>query len=290
MLLSIIVVNFRTKEQTIICVSSVYQLYEKQFLDNGFELIIVDNNSQDSSLEFLTSRIKGFKNVRIVESQENGGFGKGNNLGASLSKGDYLLFLNSDTKVNKSGFMQMIHIFKQYPNAGIVGGLMKNYNDFPQQSASHFYSLFYVLLLLLGIERIFGVNNPKTFQKVDWVKGGFFMIKKQLFEKLRGFDEHIFMYVEDMELCFRANALGFTVYFYPSAFVLHANQGSSNRTFAIKHIYQGISYFYKKHYPHWQQIMLQFILKAKAYILIIVGRLSNNSYLIETYEEALRVI
>jgi GT2 family glycosyltransferase len=133
-------------------------------------------------------------------------------------------------------------------------------------------------------------KNPTKPMEVAWVKGALLMIRKELFERLKGFDEEICMYTEDMELCYRAKEIGEKVYFYPTKDILHKDQGSSNRTFAIINIYKGILYFYKKHMPAWQMHFVRALLISKATILVIVGTITHNTYLSSTYAQALTVL
>lgn len=114
------------------------------------------------------------------------------------------------------------------------------------------------------------------------------MIRREVFRKLEGFDRNIFMYVEDMELCFRVKKLGYNIVFSPESSLYHAEYGSSNRTFAIINIYKGILYFYKKHKP-WQYLIVKVLLAAKALVAICIGVLTNNSYLKDTYRQGLRL-
>ena len=114
------------------------------------------------------------------------------------------------------------------------------------------------------------------------------MIKKSLFEKLSGFDEKFFMYIEDMELCYRVDKLGSATYFYPDVTVLHKELGSGNRSFAIINIYKGILHFYARHKNHFQYLVAKTLLKLKARAAILVGIITGNSGLIKTYSEAIR--
>jgi len=116
------------------------------------------------------------------------------------------------------------------------------------------------------------------------------MIKKKLFEDLGGFDKNIFMYMEDMELCFRVNKAGFDVYFFPDVNILHKERGSGNKTSAILNIYKGILYFYKTHKTNFEYNSARHILKTKAVILKNLGVLLNNAYLKKTYGEALEIL
>lgn len=293
MKLSIVTLNYNKPELTINCLTSIYKQYEKEFSDNTFECIVVDNNSEDDSVKILRETIKknSYKNVTVINHKENKGFGAGNNVGARAAKGIYILFLNNDTQVKDSGIKKMVNYMEQHVEAAILGGQVRNADGTLQASAGTFFTLWYVFLLLLGLQK-YGLldRNPKTIEKVDWVKGALLMIQREVFEKIGGFDEKIFMYTEDMELCYRAKQQDFQTYFFPDIIVLHAEHGSSNRTFAIIHIYEGLQYFYKKYKSPFEQNMLQLFLITKARIAVIIGKLTKNTYLIATYEEALTTI
>jgi len=293
MQISIISINYKKKDLTIACLKSLQDQFEKEFSQNQIETIIVDNASNDGSVESIRDFIKdnNYKNSIVLESKENGGFGKGNNLGAKNAKGELLLFLNNDTTAEDNGIMQMAKYLKEHNEISILGGQLRNTDGSIQVSVGSFYSLIKAILLLLGMQR-FGIidKNPKEIKKVEWVKGGLFMIRKDVFESLRGFDENIFMYTEDMELCYRAKLKGYETFFYPNVTVLHAEHGSTSRTFAIVNIYKNLLYFYKKHKSYVEYLILKTILTIKAVFLIIVGKLIGSSYLLKTYKEALRSI
>lgn len=293
MRLSIILLNYKRKELTAACIASVYKQYQKQFEKNEFELIVIDNFSEDDSVAFLKKTFprKDYKNIYVIPNSENAGFGRGCNFGAQYAKGEYLLFLNNDTQVLDTGFLGMMDFLDARPRVGIVGGKMENENRTPQPSTGKFYTLYNATLMLLGLERFgIGYTSPTAIKKVDWVSGSSLMIRRAIFEKIGGFDKEIFMYVEDVDICYRVKKIGYLTYFYPFVTITHVGQGSTNRTFAIVHIYEGLLHFYKKHYAAWQVWVLQCILKMKAIVLITLGKLLHKQYLISTYEEALNVV
>jgi len=115
------------------------------------------------------------------------------------------------------------------------------------------------------------------------------MIKRDIFIDIGKFEKEIFMYMEDQELCYRAKLRGFATYFYKDVEIIHKERGSSNKTFAILNIYKGIKLFYKKHKPQWQYLIALFLLKAKAFILVVLGEIVNNKYIKDTYRQALKV-
>lgn len=293
MLVSIITLNYNKSNLTIDCLESLYQQFKNEFLQEEIEVIIVDNASADESVKLISNTIskKKYKNIKLIPNSENSGFSKGCNLGVKSAIGDYLLFLNNDTLVKDGGILKMAKYMQDNPQVSILGGQLKNTDGSLQVSTGNFYTLPRAIMLFLGGQR-FGLvdKSPKEISKVDWVKGGLLMIKKEVFEKLKGFDENIFMYTEDMELCFRAKKRGYNTYFYPDVLVYHAEYGSTNRTFAIVNIYKNILYFYKIHRSKPEYIILKFILLVKSYLLIIAGNLLGNSYLKTTYKEALNAI
>lgn len=286
--LSIIILNYKTKVLTINCINSIIEQYKKELTDNKFEIILLDNNSKDQSIEdFRKLKVPG---LTIVESKENLGFAKGCNLGAKHASGEYLLFLNSDTLIKDQGFVKMVDYFKSNKNIGVLGGKLKNADGTSQPSSGKFYNLFNLTLMLLGFEKK-GLlrESPNEIKKVDWVSGASFMIKRDLFNKLGGFEKEIFMYMEDMELCFRAKLKGLPTYFYPNIMLFHLERGSSDKTFAILNIYKGILIFYKKHKPKWQYYIVRFMLKTKSILLVSFGKIMNNKYLKETYSKTLKI-
>lgn len=293
MLLSIVTLNYKKPELTISCLESLWEQYEAEFQKNEMEVFIVDNDSQDDSVEKIRKEItnKKFHNMHVIANPVNSGFGAGCNTGAKASKGEFILFLNNDTLVKDKGLVKMVEYCKEHPDVAILGGQLRNFDGSLQASTGKFYTLWYALLLLLGGQR-YGLldRSPDKIVEVDWVKGGLLMIRRDIFEKLKGFDEKIFMYTEDMELCYRAHMIGEKVYFYPDVRVLHKENASSNKTFAIVNIYKNLLYFYKKHRSRFEYLLLKFLLEAKAKSLLAAGKATKNSYLVETYERALKEI
>jgi len=282
--LSIIILSYNTKNLLLKCVQSVVAKYSDQIKKNELELIVVDNASVDGSVQ----AIEKVKEIKLIENKENYGFSKGNNIGAGKASGEYILFLNSDTKVEDQGLLKMIDFLDNNKNAGILGGSLLNLDGSKQSSCGNFYNLFNLTIALMAGERLGLIRKrPAKIDKVDWVSGASMMVRRNLFEKLRGFDEKLFMYMEDMELCFRAKKLGYQTFFYPEVKIIHQELGSSNRTFAIVNIYKGILYFYKKH-KIWQYPLVKIMLLTKAIAAILIGFIINNNYLKKTYFGALK--
>ena len=289
--LSIIILNYNTKDLTLNCINSIVSQYEDKLNNGRFEIILVDNNSRDDSVTAF-KKLK-LANFSLIESKENTGFSRGCNLGARHAKGKFLLFLNSDTQIKDQGFLKMIQYFDDKKDLGILGAKLKNEDGTNQLSAGKFLNLFYLFLMLTSdhfLYKRFTRVSPNVIKKVDWVSGAALMIKRNTFKLLGGFEKGIFMYMEDMELCYRARLKGLDTYFFPEIMLFHEEGRSSGRTFAIINIYKGVSIFYKKHKSNFEYKLAIAMLKTKALLLVVLGKILNNKYLLKTYIEALNSI
>jgi len=250
-----------------------------------FEIIVVDNDSDDKTV--LEAKKFGDK-IKIFETGANLGFAKGINYGAQRSTGQYLLFINPDAVWSTGEIGNLISVFEENEKIGIVGGRLVNNNGVSEKSAGKFMSFWGTVLLAFGLDEAFGIRmSPDKITRVDLVSGGFMMVKNEVFKKLDGFDENLFMYIEDMELCYRAKKLGFLTYFTPVASIEHTGQGSSNRSFAVRNIFKGLLYFQKKHGNPLSYFLIKILLTAKAGMLVLIGKLLNNKYLVDTYADVI---
>lgn len=286
--ISIIVLTYNSQNYIGLLLESLISKYKEEILKDRLEIIICDNNSQDDTLKKV-GEVKTEK-LRIVVNKENSGFAKGINLGEKQARGKFLLFINPDAVFSEGDIFSLTKEFDD-EKVAIVGGRILQKNGKRELSCGKFYNFFNVFLLCLGLEEKLGVrSSPLKDQAVDSVSGGFMMVKKEIFDKATGFDEKLFMYIEDMELCFRLKKLGFKVLFSNAATIQHVGQGSSNRTFAIVNIYKGLLYFHKKHKGIVSFFLTKVLLFIKAVSLVIIGKISNNEYLARTYTQALKAL
>lgn len=277
-MVSIVVLSYNTASYLTECLTSVY----KNVQDLPFEIIVVDNNSKDNSVHMIKTR---FPKVKLIEEEENLGFAKGVNLGVKHALGEWVLFLNSDTRVNKGSLEALVEFARENPQAVVVGGKLRNKDGSTSSSYSSFYTPLKTFLFLFWPKK--KERKLNTPAEVDWVSGGFMLVRKEIFDEVHGFDQHFFMYIEDMEFCFRLRKKGYKVYYNPKAVVEHIGQGSSNRSFAIIQIYKGLLYFYKKH-KRTEYPLIKAMLLAKASVSFLVGLLRNDNYLKSTYTEVFR--
>jgi hypothetical protein len=241
--LSIIIINFNTKNLLKNCLDSIFG----QTKDINFEVIVVDNGSTDFSQKMVKER---FPQVLLVENQKNLGFAKANNQGAKLAKGDYLLFLNSDTLIVDNALYKLVKFAQKNKNLGLCAPtLLLEDGSFQKGAFGPEPTLWQ---LTLG-------RFLKT-KKIAWLSGAALLIKKDLFEKLGGFDENFFMYYEDVDLGKRVREAGYEISVCPEARVIHFLGQSIKKNRQRKLLYfQSQGHFYKKHYGFLAYLILSLI-------------------------------
>jgi len=285
--LSFVILTYNSSKYIHNLLNSLFVKFGSQLKDGEYEIIVVDNNSTDTTVEIVEKNFD--KKVHLCKNTENSGFAKGINIGSKIAKGSYVLFINPDAEVIDGEVSSLLSVFNMHEKAGVVGGRILNWQGKDELSAGKFYTLINTLLLSFGLEEVLRVRfSPKKIQKVDFVSGGFMMVKKDVFEKFGGLDENLFMYIEDMEFCYRIKKKGLETYFCPGLTIRHIGQGSSDKSFAIVNIYKGLLYFHKKHMGFPSFLCVAMLLKTKALTLVILGQLMNNKYLSSTYTKALK--
>jgi GT2 family glycosyltransferase len=290
--LSIIILNWNTKDLLLDCLQSIFQHTKKV----KFEVIVCDNDSSDGSLEAVR---KKYKKVKTIQNGGNVGFSKGNNPGMKMAKGRYLLLLNTDTKVDHDVFSQMVKWMDQNKQAGILGPKLLNADSSLQPSAGNLPNLWGIFAQLGFPIHLFAQIIPylrnipilkipyKSYYKnpriTGWVSGSCFLIRRQVYAQIGGLDENIFMYVEETEYCKRATDAGWQVWINPDFHLFHLERGSSTsgKKGSVLGIYKGLYYYFRKHHSVWQLYLLAIILKIGAII-----RLPLN---VDTYSSALKI-
>lgn len=286
--LSIVIVSFNTKELTLKCLESVF----KHTTGVKFEVIVVDNASEDGSLVAISRKYKS--KVNLIKNKENIGFGAANNQGMSIAQGRYICLLNSDTALIGNLFDKAIEWFDQRAllevgsAVGVIGVKLLNSDRSEQESYSSFPTLMNVFnKVILG--HFMPVRLSGKLKKVDWVKGACMILKREVFERVGGFDPNVFMYVEETEWCYRIRKAGYAIAYWPFGSLIHYGGASSQdgQRAIFKGIFRGYRYFYAKHYPRWQLTALENILRIKAHGMLIVGKLFGKKKYVEVYRSVL---
>lgn len=260
MKLSIIIINHNTPDLVYNCVRSI-----KKYLHNiSYEIIVVDNGSKEGLRvqDLGLGKVLPTADCQLLALKENLGFGKGNNLGAKKAKGQYLWFLNSDTLLIDSSIEKLLDFLDQKKEIGIASPIL--YNDIECKKIQPFFFAKFQSLSNLIIRR----NRPKMidpstgeeFFETDVVVGASLFIKKEIFDKVGGFDKNIFMFFEDDDLCFRVKKLGFRVVVYCRSKIVHLQGKSINKNSSRKTLYyQSQAYFWNKHYGFFPTLIMRIL-------------------------------
>ena len=240
--ISIILVNYKTPQLLLDCISSIVA----ETGEVRYEIIVVDNNSADESEELVR---KNYPQVRWVNTGYNAGFARANNVGIRIAQGTYSLLLNSDTIVKEKAIVKSLHryqLYEQTTNIGLLGCQIVHFDGYVQYNSNQGSALwsklrksnpFYILIdrvlhggraaTIKADEEQQRLRSHQTEHETGWLGGAFLLFNTA---KITGqdalLDEDFFMYCEDQEWCLRLKAMGMHHYFYPGAYILHAEGGS----------------------------------------------------------------
>ncbi len=231
--ISIIIVNWNTRDILRNCIASIYA----QTKDTEFEVIVVDNASTDDSPEMVK---KEFPKATIVENLENRGFAAANNQGIRIAKSRYMLLLNSDTVVLDQAIAKIISFAEDNPDAAVVGCKVINPDGTLQRTCFMFPSLLNMFLSstylykLFPKSRFFGREqmtwwNRNDIREVNAVSGCFMLVRRKAIEQIGLMDEQFFMYAEETDWCYRFKKAGWRVVFAPVAEIVHLGGQSTSQ-------------------------------------------------------------
>ncbi len=265
--LSIIIVNFETPFHTIQCLDSI----ERNRPGFPFEIILIDNGSKDGSLDEIRSR---FPEVTCIETGENLGFARANNLGINNSRGKYVLLLNSDTKILDNALDRLVQDLEADESTGAVGPrqldgrgkLQLSWGSFPTFIAEIFRKVLHHRLSLNDF-RIRDYLETKFAGKneVGWVSGSCLMARREALFEAGLLDPHFFMYFEDIDLCERIRRTGREIHFNSDVTIVHYGGVSAKKNILnvlVEYRHSQI-YFTKKYYGLGGVALLKTLLFVK---------------------------
>lgn len=276
---SIMVVSYNTRELTLACLESAFA--ETRAV--SFEIIVVDNASTDGSASDIVAR---FPKVKLLASNENLGFAGANNLASKDSSGRYIVLLNPDTIVLDGAIARLVRFAEKHRDYDIFSGRTL-FADLTLNPTSVWrkptlWNSFCRAAGLSGVvknSRFVGSDNyggwaRDTVREVDIVSGCFLLIRRELWEKLGGFDTTYFMYGEDWDLCLRAKALGARCLFYPDAEIIHYGGASEPvRADKLVRLFQTKAKLYGSHFSPIKARTLTLMLRLWVWRCIISGEL-----------------
>jgi GT2 family glycosyltransferase len=234
---SIIIVSFNTRDLLRECI----QTLKAQAGGVSYEVIVVDNNSQDSSADMVE---REFPEATLIRSEINLGFAAANNRGFAVARGRYIVLLNSDAFLRPGALPISVERMDADPSIGVGGARLVGRDDSWQPSARMFPSLANDFLMLSGLSAkyphspFFGRPDrtwadPNQPAEIDWVPGAYSIVPRAVLETVGYFDEKFFLYYEEVDLCRRIKAAGHRIWYWPDVVVVHLG-GESSKT--IKHL------------------------------------------------------
>lgn len=277
---SVIIVSWNVRDLLLSCIDSVC----KMTAGGDYEIIVVDNASSDGTAEAVKTR---FPAVRLIESRENLGFARGCNLGAEKAGGRYFFFLNPDTELKKGALDNLLSFLESGREVAVAGAKLLWPDGSYQDSYRRFFGVLFSILEVFEFHYYFPKNGVylhslydlEVFREpaeVDWVVGAAFAVRRESFEKAGGFDEKIFMYAEDADLCRRIAGAGGKIYFLPQAEVIHY-KGKSSGLSNVRSVdyYKSLYYYHLKHSGSLKALLFRAALSfwSAFYVLAILLKL-----------------
>lgn len=247
--LSIIIVNYNTNTLTIQCIESVYASIGKEL---SFEIIVIDNQSTREHPELIKEKCPG---ISLLQCKDNLGFGRANNLGIHLSKGRYILLLNSDTLIVENALVKCVKFmdseFASANNIGLMGCKLLNADLSFQNSTFEKSNMGrYMISSNVLLNHIFSSFRKKVNRSesrfVGAVSGAFMLFRNEVFEKIQPFDPDFFLYSEETELCRQRLARHYRIYYWNEASIIHLGGGSSKSETYLQHVVSYALSWYKK--------------------------------------------
>ena len=279
--LSIIIVNYNVKE----FLQNLLYSIEKASTNITKEVIVVDNASDDGSVNLIKEK---FPSVKLIENQSNVGFGIANNQALKLANGEFLLLINPDAVVSEDTFDKMICFFKKNPDAGLAGCKILNPDGTLQLACRRsFPGPWTSFCKVTGLSNLFPgsklfarynltyLDIDQTYE-VDAISGSFMMMRREVYEKVGGFDEHFFMYGEDLDLSYRIKQAGYKVFYVHTTQIIHY-KGESTRRSSLdetKVFYEAMHLFVKKHFS--SSFIIEVILRAAIVVRSILAFLGKR--------------
>ena len=327
--LSIIIVSYNTAALTIQTIESTLEACAQKNHPLNAEIIVIDNDSQDTSVIDIERIAKQSKKipVTLIKNKTNTGFATANNQGMKIAKGKYVLLLNSDTIVSKNALISIVEAFDQNPidnttsdlssyhgkldKLGIQAATLLNPNKTPQPQGGSFPTLFslFTHMSMLDDLPLIGWLLPSTqhtgkrseipnllqssnqLQQKEWVAGTALAIRKVVVERIGMLDEKIFMYGEDIEYCIRAKNHHWDIAENLGSVIIHMGNASGSSKRAIVGELTGYLYIWSKHKPYWQYPLVKAMILFGCHARVLLfGTILGNQIKKEIYQHALEEI
>ncbi len=248
---SIIIVNYNVRILIQKCLTSIFESLKDSNLK--FEVIVIDNCSADGSNEMIKNE---FKNVILIENKVNVGFPAANNQGFNICQGSFVFMLNPDTEIIDDAIEKLFHFISKHKEYALIAPKLLNTNRTHQYSVWRFPTLYYVFAELFHLNFLIKRKNyiDKDFNQLfiaDSFSGAALFFNRSLLDEIGLLNESLF-WIEDIDYCFRINAAGLKMAYYPEAQIIHHIGQSAKKNYNISisnQIYNKIKFF-NTHHSH----------------------------------------
>jgi GT2 family glycosyltransferase len=271
---TVTIVNYNTVGKLRDCLASIRETTTGM----AAETIVVDNGSTDGSVEMVRTE---FPEVRLVATGENLGFGRAHNRAMAMGTGRYFIVLNPDTVIEPGTFRRLVAFMDATPDAGACGPTIKDatgalahsgHYDFSLVSmTANAFNLRAVLPSDAVLRRRFGrwlrhvhsaYHPHDAVRVVDWIDGACLVVRHEVYTRIGGFDENIFLNAEDWEWCYRIRLDGWRIYHVPDVALRHLMHQSKEQVYVPSFVahYRAMMYVFRKHYSYASYLLLRVIL------------------------------
>jgi GT2 family glycosyltransferase len=275
--LTICIVNWNTSDLLRDCLNSIFN----NTWNASLEVIVVDNDSADSSVEMLK---REFPQVNLIANHENVGFARANNQAIKQSHGKYILLLNSDTVVLPDSLDSMVSFMKSHPETGMVGCKLVNTDGSTQRSSwqgfpslqSAVVNAFYLWRLLPNHSWVHSsevsISEHQSELEVDHLLGACMLVRREVIDSVGGMDDQYFLFLEETEWCYRIKKKGWSIYYLPFTQIIHIGQQSvhMNPERNLPEEYRNFVRFYRniQNPPKYKLMALKIVIASAAIIRI----------------------
>lgn len=231
---SIVIVSYNTRDLLRDCLASLDKIKN----EIPFEIIVSDNGSTDGSVDLIK---KEFSGVTLIENKKNLGFAAGNNKAKGLCRGEYVLFLNSDTVVSPHSIKESALYLDRHSKVGALTCkvILKN-GQLDKDTRRSFPTPWVALTHFSGLDRLFpsspifarywyGFKSPQVEHEIEVLQGAFCLVRRELLDRINWFDEDYFLDGEDIDLCWRIKKVGMSIIYYPKVSILHVKGASKGK-------------------------------------------------------------
>lgn len=251
---SVVIVSYRSRDALVACLESLRACAARTTL----EVVVVDNASGDGTVEWISA---SHPEVHVIANPDNRGFTRGVNQGLERAHGDYLFVLNPDCEIPPQALERLVAVLEEAPGTAAAAPLLLDSDGHAARSCGRFPDLWTLICDHLGLAQAFpssalfgsykyGGRAMRSLERVEWASGAALLIPRRVHQEVGGLDENIFMYMEEVDWCRRAAAVGLVVRFVPEASIVHHGQRSSRQVPGQTYLHNLRSrvYYFRKHH------------------------------------------